>query len=151
MVSKYLSDSVDLDDYSKEGFKMKANQRSANIDIKEKISILWIVVMINMIFADILSFMLPGFLNDINTGNTPFGITQEILLVFALILEIPIVMIFLSRILKNKFNRWANIIASLITIIFGIGGGSLALHYIFFATVEVLVLLLIIRYAWELK
>lgn len=75
----------------------------------------------------------------------------EILLVFALILEIPIVMIFLSRILKNKFNRWANIIASLITIIFVIGGGSLALHYIFFATVEVLVLLLIIRYAWELK
>lgn len=77
MVSKYLSDSGDLDDYSKEGFKMKANQRSANIDIKEKISILWIVVMINMIFADILSFMLPGFLNDINTGNTPFGITQK--------------------------------------------------------------------------
>lgn len=55
---------------------MKVNQSTANIDTKEKISILWIVVMVNMIFADILSFMLPGFLNDINTGNTPFGITQ---------------------------------------------------------------------------
>lgn len=130
---------------------MKVNQSTANIDTKEKISILWIVVMVNMIFADILSFMLPGFLNDINTGNTPFGITQELLLVFAIILEIPIVMIFLSRVLKNQINRWANIIASIITIIFVIGGGSLALHYIFFATVEVLVLLLIIKYAWELK
>lgn len=76
MGSKYLSDSVYLDDLPKEEFQMKVNQSTANIDTKEKISILWIVVMVNMIFADILSFMLPGFLNDINTGNTPFGITQ---------------------------------------------------------------------------
>lgn len=70
--------------------------------------------MINMIFADILSFMLPGALNDIMTGNTPFKITQEIMLVFAILLEIPIVMIFLSRILKHRANRLANIIASVI-------------------------------------
>lgn len=124
---------------------------NTNLDIREKISILWIVVMINMIFADILSFMQPGFLNDIITGNTPFEITQEILLIFAVILEIPIIMIFLSRILKAKTNRWANIIASVITIIFVVGGGSLALHYIFFATVEIVILLLIIMYAWKLS
>ncbi len=124
---------------------------NTNLDIREKISILWIVVMINMIFADILSFMQPGFLNDIITGNTPFEITQEILLIFAVILEIPIIMIFLSRILKAKTNRWANIIASVITIIFVVGGGSLALHYIFFATVEVVILLLIMMYAWKLS
>ncbi|HLQ83623.1 MAG TPA: DUF6326 family protein [Pseudogracilibacillus sp.] len=124
---------------------------NTNLDIREKISILWIVVMINMIFADILSFMQPGFLNDIITGNTPFEITQEILLIFAVILEIPIIMIFLSRILKAKTNRWANIIASVITIIFVVGGGSLALHYIFFATVEIVILLLIMMYAWKLS
>lgn len=124
---------------------------NTNLDIREKISILWIVVMINMIFADILSFMQPGFLNDIITGNTPFEITQEILLIFAVILEIPIIMIFLSRILKAKTNRWANIIASVITIIFVVGGGSLALHYIFFATVEIVILLLIMIYAWKLS
>lgn len=84
-----------------------------------------------MIFADILSFMLPGFLNDILAGRTPFGITQGILLVFALILEIPIMMIFLSRVLENRLNRWANIIASVITMTFVISGGSLTLHYIF--------------------
>jgi len=130
---------------------MKENQSSTNIDIREKISILWIVVMVNMLFADILSFMLPGFLNDIVTGNTPLGITSELLLVFAFILEIPILMIFLSIVLKGTINRWANIIASLITILFVIGGGSLTLHYTFFATVEVLVLLLIIKYSWALK
>lgn len=130
---------------------MNTNENALNIDIREKISILWIVVMINMIFADILSFMLPGFLNDIMIGNSPFKITQEIMLVFALILEIPISMIFLSRVLKSRSNRWANIIASAITIIFIIGGGSLTLHYIFFGIVEVVILLIIIKYAWKIK
>lgn len=130
---------------------MKTNKNTTSIDIREKISILWIVVMINMIFADILSFMLPGFLNNIISGSTPFQITQGVLLVFAMILEIPIAMIFLSRVLKDKPNLWANVIASVITIIFVIGGGSLTLHYIFFATIEVLILLLIIKYAWTFK
>lgn len=39
----------------------------------------------------LMSFMLSGFLNDIITENTPFGIRQEILLIFAVILEIPFI------------------------------------------------------------
>lgn len=128
---------------------MNPNKKTAGMDIRGKISILWIIVMINMIYADIFSFMLPGYLNDIMTGNTPIKITQELMLIFAIVLEIPIAMIFLSRVLKYRANRWANIIASLITIIFVIGGGSAYLHYYFFATIEVVIMLLIIRYAWK--
>jgi Sec-independent protein secretion pathway component TatC len=128
---------------------MNTNKKTANMDIRERISVLWIVVMINMVFADICSFMLPENLNDIMTGNTPFEITQEIMLVFAIMLEIPIAMIFLSRVLKYRANRWANIIASVITISFVIGGGSASLHYYFFAAIEVAIMLLIIRYAWK--
>lgn len=130
---------------------MIINKATDDIDVKRRISLLWIVVMMNMIFADILSFMLPGFLNDVMTGNTSLEITQGVLLVFAVLIEIPILMIFLSRVLQNKANRWANIIASLITMAFVIGGGSLILHYLFFAAVEVVVLLMIIRCAWKLK
>lgn len=129
---------------------MKSNNKTTDMDVKEKISILWIVVMLNMVFADILSFMIPGFLNDLMTGNTPFKITQEIMLIFAFLLAIPIAMIFLSRVLKYSVNRWANIIASIITIAFVIGGGSAYLHYYFFETIEVAILLLIIRYAWKM-
>jgi len=125
------------------------NKTIGTEDRKVLFSTLWIVVMMSMIFADICSFMLPGFLNDIMTGNTPFKITQEIMLVFAILLEIPIAMIFLSRVLKYKANRWANIIASVITILFVIGGGSLYLHYYFFATIEVVCMLVIIWYAWK--
>jgi len=39
-----------------------------------------------------------------------FKVPQVAMLVFAMIVEIPIAMIFLSRVLKYKVNRWANII-----------------------------------------
>jgi len=118
-------------------------------DRKVRISTLWIVVMFNMLFADILSFMSPGFFAELETGFAgEVQITQGILLVFAIFLEIPIIMIILSRILKYTVNRWANIIACIITIMFVIGGGSLALHYIFFATIEIVCMLFIMWYSW---
>lgn len=108
-------------------------------DVKLKIILLWVVVSINMIFADIFSFM---FL-------TEFPVTQEMMLVMAMILEIPIAMIFLSWVLKDKANRLANIIASAITIPFIIVGGSEYLHYYFFATIEIVCIALIIWHAWK--
>ena len=128
---------------------MNTSIKTARMDVKEKNSLLWMVVMLNMIFADICSFMLPGSLKDILSGNTPFMITQQIMLVFAILLEIPIAMVFLSRVLQPKANRWANIIASVITILFVIGGGSAYLHYYFFAAIEVMCMLAIIRYSWK--
>jgi hypothetical protein len=108
-------------------------------DVKLKIILLWVVISIDMIFADIFSFM---FL-------TEFPVTQEMMLVMAMILEIPIAMIFLSWVLKDKANRLANIIASAITIPFIIAGGSEFLHYYFFATIEIVCIALIIWYAWK--
>jgi Sec-independent protein secretion pathway component TatC len=118
--------------------------------MKMKLSTLWVVVMFNMVFADILSFMRPGFLEEVMTGYAgEIQITQGILLVFAVLLEIPISMIILSRVLKYRPNRLANIFASVITIAFVIGGGSSDLHYLFFASVEVLCMSLIIWLAWK--
>lgn len=116
---------------------------------KVLLSTLWVVVMFNMIFADILSFITPGVLAEMMTGYAgEIEVTQGLLLIFALLLEIPIIMILLSRVLNYQANRWANIIASIITILFVVGGGSTYLHYIFFASIEVICMLLIIWYAW---
>ncbi|MCA9925554.1 MAG: hypothetical protein KC421_24455 [Anaerolineales bacterium] len=117
-------------------------------DMKVKLSTLWIFVMFNMAFADIVGFMNPGALEDIMTGGVGFEITPGLLLVFSIALEIPIAMIFLSRTLKYGVNRWVNIIASVITILFVIGGGNTSLSYMFFAAIEVMCMLLIIRLAW---
>jgi Sec-independent protein secretion pathway component TatC len=120
-------------------------------DMKVKISTLWIVVMLNMLSADIIGFMNPGDLEKILTGNVGINITQELLLVFSIMMEIPIAMVFLSRVLKSRSNRWANIFAGVITIVFIIGGGDTYPSYIFFASVEVMCVLLIIWYAWKLS
>lgn len=129
---------------------MNSNKKISETDIRTRFSILWIVVMLNMIFADILTLFIPELLQNFVSGTTPFPITQQVMLVMAIIIEIPIIMILLSQILKPKTNYWTNIIASIITIIFVVGGGSLIPHYIFFATVEVICLTMIIRYASKL-
>lgn len=115
------------------------------MEVKEKLSMLWVVVMFNMVFADILSFMIE-FSNDLTMETQA---TQLLMLIAAFMLEIPIMMIALSRVLKARANRWANIIASIVTILFVIGGGSFYLHYLFFASIEVLCMLLIIWLAWQ--
>jgi len=116
------------------------------MNTKVKFSTLWIVVMINVAMADIFGFMV-----DLMAGQTvpEIQVPQVGMLIFAIIMEIPIAMIFLSRVLKYRANRWANIIASVITIAFVILGGSPELHYYFFAAVEIVCMLLIIRDAWK--
>ena len=118
-------------------------------DVKIKLSTLWVVVMFNIAFADIVGFLRPGALEQIMSGKVGFELTQGLLLVFSILLEIPIAMIFLSRVLKYRVNRWANIIAGVITILFVIGGGNTTLSYIFFATIEVVCMSIIIWYAWK--
>lgn len=128
---------------------MNASEKATKkIDAKVLLSTLWIVVMINMLKADILSLYIPGALDELAkfAGETP--ITQ-LMLSGAIMMEISIAMIFLSRVLKYRVNRWANIITSIITIAFVVGGGSSYPHYIFIATIEVMCLLLIIWNAWK--
>lgn len=108
-------------------------------DIGARLSTLWVVVMFNMVFADILSFLKPGALPNVTPG---------LLLAFALLLEIPIAMIFVSRILKPQAGVWTNGAAALITTAFVVGGGSMDPHYLFFATVEVACMALIVWSAW---
>ncbi len=118
-------------------------------DMKARLSTLWIFIMFNMVFADIFSFMYPGALKQIMAGNAEgTQITPEFLLIAAMVTEISIAMVFLSRLLKYRVNRWANIIGGVITILWVIGGGSTTLHYIFFASIEVVCSLVIIWLAW---
>ena len=116
-------------------------------NVKERLSILWVIVMFNIAYADILSLFMPGTLEELAEFAGDIPITQ-LMLAGAIMVEIPIIMIILSRVLKYRVNRWANIIAGALTILFIIGGGSTHPHYIFFATIEVALLSLIIWYAW---
>ena len=119
------------------------------IDTKVLLSTLWIVVMINMLKADILSIYIPGMAEELARTSASAGASiPQLMLGGAIMMELSIAMIILSRVLKYGINRWANIIVSLITIVFVVGGGASYPHYIFIAAVEVICLLLIIWFAW---
>jgi hypothetical protein len=127
-------------------------------DRRTKISTLWGVLLFNMAFADIVGFAYPGALAElmaIGTDGVSFGnadgivITPEFLLIAAVFIEVAIVMIYLSRVLGRKWNRIANFVATILTAVFIIGGGSIKLHYIFFASIEIAALMMIVILVWR--
>ena len=126
--------------------------------ITDRLSTLWIVILFNMAFADILGFIDPATLSEIakaSTEGVSFGniesvvITPSLLLVAAVFIQVAIVMIYLSKTLSRPANRVANIVAAVITSIFIIGGGSTSPHYIFFASIEILCLGYIVILVWR--
>jgi hypothetical protein len=121
------------------------------LDTKVLLSTLWIIVMINMLKADILSLYIPGSAEEVAKTSASVGasIPQLMLVGGAIPMELAIVMIFLSRVLKYGVNRWVNIIVGLFTIAYIWGGAAPYPHYTFIATVETICLLLIIWNAWK--
>jgi hypothetical protein len=130
---------------------MNTNERTAEMpSMPVRLSTLWIFIMFNMVFADILSFMYPGFLKQVMAGRAGgVQITPGFLLAAAVLTEVPIAMIVLSRVLKRGANRWANMVAGVITIAYVAGGSATSPHAIFFTAVQVACALLIVWSAWK--
>ena len=79
-------------------------------------------------------------------------ITAGFLLGTAITFEIPFLMIVLSWVLKYRANRWANIIAGTIFVLAQISSlflGAPSPAYIFYSTIEIAGLLLIVWNAWK--
>ena len=126
---------------------------SNKMDMKVKLSMLWIFVMFNYIYADITTLMDSSVLTELIRGYAgDIQITQGFLLGAAVLMEIPIAMVVLSRVLEYKANRWANIIAGTIktaAVFLSLFVGTPAMYYTFFATIEIACTLLIVWYAWK--
>jgi len=118
------------------------------MDIKSKLSTLWIMVMFNMILADVLSAFVA--FEDKSVLGLPDDI-KIFMAVAAVIINIPIFMIYLSKVLRHKLNRVSNIVAGVITILFVVGGASSLPHYLVIGTIEVLILCVIIFKSWTWK
>ncbi len=120
------------------------------IDAKALLSTLWIVVVINMLKADILSLFIPGALDEVAKTSVSTGTPiPQLMLGAAIMGNLAIAMIILSRVLNYGINRWVNIVVSIITIAYIWVGMASFPHYLFIAVVETLCLLLIIWFAWQ--
>lgn len=111
--------------------------------------------MFNYTYCDILGLMDPSLLNQYLTGVVDgLELTPNFLLAGAIMMEIPIAMILLSRILSYRTNRWANIIAAAIktvAMLMTMFVGTPTMYYLFFGTIEIATTMFIIYYAWTWK
>ena len=71
----------------------------------------------------------------------------------AVLMEIPIAMVLLSRLLNYSANRWANIIAGAIKTVVMIAtmfvGSGPTLYYLFFGTIEIVCTSYNVMIAWN--
>jgi hypothetical protein len=122
------------------------------VTIKVKLAALWTAFMFLYIYVDYFHLYMPGSIEDILAGKVfTFDISYVFLLIAMIFVAIPALMIFLSVSLSTKVNRWTNIIVASVYIpymLFNLAGEAWV-HMYFAAVVEVVLLLLIIRYAWK--
>ena len=114
-------------------------------DKKVMLSTLWLFAMLNYTYGDVVTLMDP-----VKHGS--IQLTQGFLLGASIFQEIPIAMVLLSRILKYRANRWANIIAGTImtvALIVTLFVAVPTLHYVFFSIIEIACTAFIVWYAWR--
>ena len=122
------------------------------INVRIKLSALWVAIMLLYIYADILSLFKPGQIEQMIAGKMgPFPVTQSSLLAGSTLMIVPAVMVFLSLTLKTIVNRWANITTGVLYTFVNISNlvGETWAYYVFFGIVEIAFTLLIVRYAWK--
>ena len=123
-----------------------------DLKINVKLAALWASFMFLYIYVDYFHLYMPGALKDILAGKVfVFDISYVFLLIAMISVAIPTLMIFLSVVLPAKVNRWTNIIVATVFIpytLFNLAGEAWV-HMYFAAALEVVLLLLIIRYAWK--
>lgn len=123
------------------------------MDMKSKLSTLWIFAALNYLYCDVIGLMDPELLPQFLTGNVNgLEFTPGLLLGVAVLLEIPISMVLLSRVLKYRANRWANIAAG--TVMTAVQSATLfvgvpAPYYLFFSVIEIATTVFIVWYAWN--
>lgn len=125
---------------------MNTHTSTTGIDPKVKLSLLWIFVLLNMAYADILSLMDSTSLIREKMAGAPLPAGG--LMAGALFMETAIAMVILPWVLNYKVNRWVNIVIGALNILNVVTGGH-GPYYVLFATVEVACILLIIRFAWK--
>jgi hypothetical protein len=134
---------------------MRTNEKTTTPeDMRARLSTLWIFVMFNYLYCDVLGLMDPESLKGFMNGNVGgIDITQGFLLSASILMEIPMAMVLLSRVLKYRANRWANIGAGTLMTVVQFStlffGSSPTPFYLFFSVIEIACTSVIVWYAWK--
>lgn len=124
------------------------------MNTRDLLSVLWIFLMVNYLFCDIFTLHYAPMLQMFLEGKVGgIELNQEFLLTFAVILELPMLMIVLSKVMNYRIARYANLaVAAFMTLqqsaTLTMG---FTLHYLFFSIFEISASALIFVIAWRWK
>ncbi len=122
------------------------------IPVQAKLAAAWTSFMFLYVYVDIIAFFKPGVVDDILVGVLwEFDISQTLLTAFLALMAIPIFMVVLSMTLPARANRITNLIVASVQVpyaAFNAVGESWTYFYGLGVALEVIVLALILRYAW---
>ena len=126
-----------------------------SIPVKAKLAAAWTSFMLLYVYVDILAFYKPGVVDDILVGVVwEFDITQTWAITALTLLAMPILMIVASMTLPARANRITNLIVASVQVAFAAfnAAGELGQSWMYFyflgVALELIVLALILRYAW---
>jgi hypothetical protein len=125
-----------------------AGNSTTATDMKAMLSTLWIFAVLNYIYADVFTAMDPA------AEGGSLRMSHGMMLGAAALMETAMVMVPLSRFLRYRANRWANIVVGVmhtmaVILSLFVGGVIPASYYLLFASVEVVTTSFIVWYAWE--
>lgn len=123
------------------------------INVKVKLSALWISLMFCYVYGDFFTLFVPGRIQGLMNGQSGAGTTTPgVLLAYAVLLSIPPLMIFLSLILKPKANRLVNIVAGIfftivMLLVVGTSISKWMMFYSYLGVIEIIISSLIVYHA----
>ena len=117
------------------------------------LSTLWIFVLLNLFARDIHELGRPGMLEQMMTGVIDgVEITEGLMLIGGIMIEIPILMVLLSQILPFRISRGANIGAGILTTMIVVSTNlNPDLDNMFFLVIKIAALIGIVWVAWRWK
>lgn len=114
---------------------------------KATLSALWIFVLFNYVYADLaMTIFSPA-----AYAKAAAGMSSGTILMLAALMEVPMAMVLLSRVLPYGANRWTNILAGVegtAWVGLTLTGGAPPAFYVFIAIIEMATTAFIAWYAW---
>lgn len=122
------------------------------IPVRAKLAAAWTSFMFLYAYVDILGFYTPGTVEDILDGKVfEFDLSQTFSTTALTLVSIPIFMVVVSMTLPARTNRTTNLVVAALYVpvtVFNVAGGFYLYFYGLGVVLELVVLALILRYAW---
>ena len=122
------------------------------IPVRAKLAAAWTSFMFLYAYVDILNFFKPGVVEDILDGRVfEFDLSQTFSTTALALMAVPIFMVVLSMTLPARVSRITNLIVASVYVpvtVFNAAGGSWLVFYGLGIVLELILLALIMRYAW---